>query len=1089
MPRFRTLCWSLLLACLLSAPGAAIAQTILDGYIYDEATGDPLPGANVTIAGSLRGDATDENGYFRIAPLPLGTHELIVSFVGFEPRTQLIRATQPGASTVELSLTPRVVQEGEIEVTAEVPKRRRRHLATFERFFLGTSSFAGQSTIVNPEVLSFNVDDDRDVLVATAAQPLVVENRALGYRVRFLLDEFRLVSGGRSRSIRYRGKSDFTELEPADAREEEAWARNRLVAYQGSLRHFLSALIADKLWDEGFMLVREHMDFGRSYSGVPGGRPGRRVESVEAADVLEPGELPFEHRLTFDGNLKVIYGREVPNSAYMRYIEYTSRGLRSQHYQQESWIALNQPSIVITTDGHVADTYAVTRFGYWYFERVAEMLPREYRPPQAVYEPTMPVAEIQPVVDAAAETTAGLEAMDAGDPATATERLLRVFRSDPAHADPERGPTAYWLGRLLVEQDEIARAHQVWREGLDALGQAGRFDARLADTYVRSVFQTERRDEYEPAVAAYLRLLQRPRTALGADGRDRLDRHLAQMVFLLADEEQALLLEEPMLPNRQRFVWHDDAGVHAATWWRRLDPLPGTTHNERLAEHLRRVAQAETRYTDTSPLGFDARGEVFARYGPPTSQSIVRPDLNRAIQVIRENNVHMPGPMTPTPNEFWAYRDIDENLYYLFILRNGRYREAESPEALIPDDLQRAHQRIGRQPRGAAGVTQNPDVVYATALMLARREVYTELAMMHPRFEEQVEELDMFESDMRATMHSAASEFNNSNPGTGTIAMSTSMMTGMGARFKNQALEDRQARERDAPEQTSRVLRDVERLPVALRTARFLNDDGTTRTEIYWSHLPGTLQLTAAERQQHLGDARGLPDRYVVAFTANLQQADYRSDEADQLTYIAADLPRGTEAPIQTYTLDTDEPLFHLRMQWDQHLPATNPETGAPMAGTFLRVGVQEIDSLRALRADPAALEMSDLKPMYLADLASLDIDAPDGGGNPVYPFTTVSPETELGLGFEVYHLAYGDGDQAQYTVEYEVLRDRGRRSPERISAQTAYTSTSRNTQEYIALDLSDYDEGGPLDIIVRITDDVTGQQVERRIRFALVVP
>ncbi len=67
-------------ACFTSG---ALAQGIIEGYVFEESTGDPLPGANVVIEGTTQGAATGPNGYYRIDDVAAGTQQLIVTSLGY----------------------------------------------------------------------------------------------------------------------------------------------------------------------------------------------------------------------------------------------------------------------------------------------------------------------------------------------------------------------------------------------------------------------------------------------------------------------------------------------------------------------------------------------------------------------------------------------------------------------------------------------------------------------------------------------------------------------------------------------------------------------------------------------------------------------------------------------------------------------------------------------------------------------------------------------------------------------------------------------------------------------------------------------
>ena len=154
----------------------------------------------------------------------------------------------------------------------------------------------------------------------------------------------------------------------------------------------------------------------------------------------------------------------------------------------------------------------------------------------------------------------------------------------------------------------------------------------------------------------------------------------------------------------------------------------------------------------------------------------------------------------------------------------------------------------------------------------------------------------------------------------------------------------------------------------------------------------------------------------------------------------------------------------------------------------LIKLFAVHFDSLRALRADPAVLEMSDLLPLWYDPSASDTLP-----GRP-YPFTRLSPDVPLALYFEVYHLSFGPDDRTRYEVAYEVRRreDGGllRRDREvQTRSSTVYEGTSRTAREYVVLDLRAWERAKALEVVVRVRDLVSGQEVSRSIRFEVVRP
>ena len=59
-------------------------ESAIRGHVYDEKTGEPIIYANIVIGDTNFGTNTDENGYFYITDVPVGTYRLKVSYIGYE---------------------------------------------------------------------------------------------------------------------------------------------------------------------------------------------------------------------------------------------------------------------------------------------------------------------------------------------------------------------------------------------------------------------------------------------------------------------------------------------------------------------------------------------------------------------------------------------------------------------------------------------------------------------------------------------------------------------------------------------------------------------------------------------------------------------------------------------------------------------------------------------------------------------------------------------------------------------------------------------------------------------------------------------
>ena len=357
----------LILALVLLPPLGARAQSgavsTLQGTVVDSLTGEPLEGAHVFIAASMLGTTTDAEGRFRLADVPAGAHALYVSMLGFESVRRPLRLPTDATDSLALRLQPVVFETSELVVEAERPKRWRKRLRKFKEKFIGTSANAERVRIVNPEVLDFEATW-WGRLAAEAAEPLVIENPVLGYRLRYFLKEFDS-GGGR---IRYDGEPLFEEMEPESAEQERAWAAARRAAFYGSFHHFLLALLDGRPREEGFRALHQRE------LQPSGGSPGFRIRPHK---ILRDTDTPGERELRFHGFIEITYLEEDEEPAYLDWLRPPQRRGRGP---QRSWIELTDGPTTIDQNGEPVDPYGVTVYGYFAFEGAAEMLPKEYRP-------------------------------------------------------------------------------------------------------------------------------------------------------------------------------------------------------------------------------------------------------------------------------------------------------------------------------------------------------------------------------------------------------------------------------------------------------------------------------------------------------------------------------------------------------------------------------------------------------------------------------------------------------------------------------------------------------------------------------------
>ena len=353
------------------------------GVIRDETTQEPIEGVNVFLSRTMLGDATDPNGFYAIRNVPLGTYELIFSHVGYNIKSQFVRTTEEGDFVMNMSLNRLTQQLDPVEILSKYDKNWERNYRLFEKEFIGSSPNSSRCYILNPEVLEFDHDNNDGVLTATANDVLQIENQALGYSISYVLELFEY-DNGRTRFV---GKPRFSPLQPDDPSELRRWRRSRTKSYRGSMAHFLRSLSEDRgQKKEGFRI------YGLNSLPISNERQEKLV--VNSKDIVGTGDFFFERKLFFDDYLQVVYTRENENPAYVEEVAMLAQKEKSDvspimnqqlmngalSKPQTSYIKLNIDEVSIDARGFIYDQLAVTTYGYWSWERIAEALPFEYEP-------------------------------------------------------------------------------------------------------------------------------------------------------------------------------------------------------------------------------------------------------------------------------------------------------------------------------------------------------------------------------------------------------------------------------------------------------------------------------------------------------------------------------------------------------------------------------------------------------------------------------------------------------------------------------------------------------------------------------------
>ncbi|MBC7401551.1 MAG: carboxypeptidase-like regulatory domain-containing protein [Mucilaginibacter sp.] len=220
----------------------------LSGKITDE-KGEPIKSATVFISGSTKITMTNDSGFFIFNDIEPGAFQLSVQMLGYSPYNQSGMMKTSNVS-VDISLHIRPIQINEVTIGGG-ESNWMAYYTIFKGQFLGTSTNAQECEILNPRVLHFYFNKKKGVLTADADKFLFIENKLLGYRIKYLLKDFEY--DAKNNAAIYDGDTNFEEL-PGNDRMKKRWLKNRESAYKGSFLHFLRCVFTQTALQEGFIV-------------------------------------------------------------------------------------------------------------------------------------------------------------------------------------------------------------------------------------------------------------------------------------------------------------------------------------------------------------------------------------------------------------------------------------------------------------------------------------------------------------------------------------------------------------------------------------------------------------------------------------------------------------------------------------------------------------------------------------------------------------------------------------------------------------------------------------------------------------------
>jgi len=376
----------------------AQSQTIT-GRVVRNDNKSVVANANVFLSNSSYGTATAFDGTFTLNNVKPGQYTFVVSHLGYADYIETILVSNEPIK-LNIDLVPKSIVLRGVTITTKADWKR--NFEQFKKEFIGTDDNAKYCEIMNPEILDFTYYQTQKVLLAQADKFLIVENKALGYRVKFLIDTFR--SDGINNIIVFGGKRLFEEL-PGNKAQKKKWKISRDSSYYGSAMHFYRSLYQDKLFEEGFemhryvryinqlrppenvimrnldrfRLINRPDSFNKWVDLERQSKYSHEVlypEPSFVSQVLHKTEMPGIFAFTFPDCMYIIYKKKQENTFYKDIY----RPLNMPNYQTTVLTFINKENVILFDMNGIIVNGSPLYEGTWSKSRLSQLLPVDYQP-------------------------------------------------------------------------------------------------------------------------------------------------------------------------------------------------------------------------------------------------------------------------------------------------------------------------------------------------------------------------------------------------------------------------------------------------------------------------------------------------------------------------------------------------------------------------------------------------------------------------------------------------------------------------------------------------------------------------------------
>ncbi|OOQ58830.1 carboxypeptidase-like regulatory domain-containing protein [Mucilaginibacter pedocola] len=336
---------------LLLLPLTAFSQVKITGKVLNATGGKPLGNVSVFLSNATVGSKTTDDGTFTLYNVRPGQYELVASAVGYSTYHIVVLAANADITVADIKLEAKTTELKEVAITGENDWEK--NFAKFKTQFLGTSEAAAECKLTNYDALTLDYDKQTGKLSGSSNDFIELENKYLGYKIKYLLASFDWDERGGV--LYFAGSSVFEDMN-GSASQKKRWQKRRKEAYEGSSMQFLRGLVSDSIELKDFKAYR----LIRKPNPQSKGLSDKYIQTLinkplEKSEFLRPTNLSGIYAISFKDCLSIKYKSN-----------------------RSTVVTIKSDYAFFDLNGIIANPADVFFEGAWGLNRMAEMLPVDY---------------------------------------------------------------------------------------------------------------------------------------------------------------------------------------------------------------------------------------------------------------------------------------------------------------------------------------------------------------------------------------------------------------------------------------------------------------------------------------------------------------------------------------------------------------------------------------------------------------------------------------------------------------------------------------------------------------------------------------